>query len=42
MPGYVVFHAGVTDPAAYEEFKRLAGLLEFDSVEAGMALYHAP
>ena len=71
MPGYVVFHAEVTDPAAYEEFKRLAEvaiakhggrylvrggalevlegdwlprmvLLEFDSVEAGVAFYRSP
>jgi methyltransferase len=71
MPGYVIFHAEVTDPAAYEEFKRLAEvaiaqhggrylvrggalevlegewlprmvLLEFDSVEAGLAFYRSP
>jgi methyltransferase len=71
MSGYVVFHAEVTDPGAYEEFKRLAEvaiarhggrylvrggavevlegdwlprmvLLEFDSIEAGVAFYHSP
>jgi len=71
MSGYVVFHAEVTDPVAYEEFKRLAEiaiakhggrylvragalevlegdwlprmvLLEFPSVEAGVAFYHSP
>ncbi len=70
MPGYVIFHAEVTDPAAYEEFKRLAEvaiakhggrylvrggavevlegawlprlvLLEFDSLETGLAFYHS-
>jgi uncharacterized protein (DUF1330 family)/ketosteroid isomerase-like protein len=70
MPGYLIFHAEVTDPVAYEEFKRLAEaaiakhggrylvrggalqalegdwlprmvLLEFDSVEAGVAFYHS-
>jgi uncharacterized protein (DUF1330 family) len=71
MPGYVIFHAEVTDPAAYGEFKQLAEaaiakhggrylvrggalealegdwlprmvLLEFDSLEAGLAFYHSP
>jgi uncharacterized protein (DUF1330 family) len=71
MSGYVIFHAEVTDPAAYGEFKRLAEvaiakhggrylvrggplevlegdwlprmvLLEFDSLEAGVAFYHSP
>ena len=71
MSGYVIFHAEVTDPAAYVEFKRLAEaaiakhggrylvrggplevlegdwlprlvLLEFDSLEAGVAFYHSP
>jgi methyltransferase len=70
MPSYLVFHAEVTDPAAYEEFKRLAEvaianhggrylvrggalqalegdwfprmvLLEFESLEAGLAFYHS-
>jgi methyltransferase len=71
VSGYVIFHAEVTDPGAYEEFKRLAEvaiakhggrylvrggalealegdwlprmvLLEFDSVEAGVAFYPSP
>ena len=70
MSGYLIFHAEVTDPEAYEEFKRLAEiaiskhggrylvrggalevlegdwlprmvLLEFPSVEAGLAFYRS-
>jgi uncharacterized protein (DUF1330 family) len=70
MSGYVIFHAEVTDPTAYGEFKRLAEvaiakhggrylvrggalealegdwlprmvLLEFESLEAGLAFYRS-
>ncbi len=70
MPGYLIMDADVTDPAGYEEFKRLAHaaitahggrylvrggaaealegewhsrlvLLEFDSLEAGLAFYRS-
>ncbi|MGH9035688.1 MAG: DUF1330 domain-containing protein, partial [Acidimicrobiia bacterium] len=70
MPGYLIMDADITDPAGYEEFKRLAHaaitahggrylvrggtsealegewhsrlvLLEFDSLEAGLAFYRS-